>query len=374
MWRLRILAPVTVPVFLGERSYTIHIEAGALRTLDGLPESAFPGEIALVSNATLAPLVTDELARQLELRGQRIIRFDMGEGEKFKSLETASLAFDVLAEAGFSRRGAVWAVGGGVTGDLAGFVAATWMRGVSFVQIPTTLLAMVDSSVGGKTGVNHPRAKNLLGAFWQPVGVLIDPACLQTLSKRELSAGLAEVIKYGVIADADFFGWLEDNLDAILALDEEATTYAIQRSCEIKAEVVGEDERESDAVGRRATLNYGHTFGHALEALRAGDERGAWLHGEAISVGMTVEARLGMELGTIGQSEGEELLARQTKLFERAGLPTRAPDLDFEAAWRAMTLDKKNRGASVFFVVPTRLGEVVRVEANAETVRAVMSG
>lgn len=183
-----------VPVTLGERSYSICIDAGALGTLAGLPEAAFPGEVALISNATLGPIVTDDLARRLEERGQRVVRFDMGDGEKYKSLDTASRAFDALAEAGFSRKGAVWAVGGGVTGDLAGFVAATWMRGVSFVQVPTTLLAMVDSSVGGKTGVNHPRAKNLLGAFWQPVGVLIDPACLSSLPRRELSAGLAEVI------------------------------------------------------------------------------------------------------------------------------------------------------------------------------------
>ncbi len=363
---------MTVSVSLGERSYSIAIEAGALQTLAGLPDAAFPGEVALISNATLAPLVTDDLARRLEARGQRVVRFDMGEGEKYKTLETASRAFDALAEAGFSRKGAVWAVGGGVTGDLAGFVAATWMRGVSFVQVPTTLLAMVDSSVGGKTGVNHPRAKNLLGAFWQPVGVLIDPDCLYTLSARELGAGLAEVIKYGVIADAAFFGWLEENLDAILRGDGEATAYAIRRSCEIKAEVVGEDERESDSVGRRATLNYGHTFGHSLEALKAGDERGVFLHGEAIAVGMTVEARLGIEVGTIGRAEGEELLRRQTRLFERVGLPTRTPSLDFEAAWRAMTLDKKNRGGGVNFIVPSKLGEVVRVQATAEVVWGAM--
>ncbi len=368
------LAPVNIPVALGERSYEIHIEPGALQTLDGLPGAAFPGEIALVSNATLAPLVTDALAKQLEARDQRVVRFDMGEGERAKTLDTASRAFDALAEAGFSRRGAIWAVGGGVTGDLAGFVAATWMRGITFVQVPTTLLAMVDSSVGGKTGVNHPRAKNLLGAFWQPVGVLIDPLCLKTLPSRELSAGLAEVIKYGVIADAGFFAWLEESLDAVLAGNEAALTHVIARSCAIKAQVVGQDERESDSVGRRATLNYGHTVGHALEALKAGDERGVWLHGEAIAVGMTVEARLGIELGLMKPSEGEELLQRQTKLFERAGLPTIAPELDFEAAWRVMTLDKKNRGASVFFVVPTRLGEVVRVEADKEQVRAAMNG
>ncbi len=363
---------MNIPVALGERSYQIHIEAGALLSLDGLPGAAFPGEIALVSNATLSPLFTAALARRLEERGQKVLRFDMGEGEGAKTLATASSVFDAFAEAGFSRKGAVWAVGGGVTGDLAGFVAATWMRGVSFVQVPTTLLAMVDSSVGGKTGVNHPRAKNLLGAFWQPVGVLIDPLCLKTLPRRELSAGLAEVIKYGVIADAPFFEWLENNLDSILALEGAATTRAIARSCEIKAEVVGQDERENDSPGRRATLNYGHTFGHALEALHVGDERGGFLHGEAISVGMTVEARLALELGTIEKAVGEELLARQTRLFERAGLPTRTPDLDFDAAWRAMTLDKKNRGAGVNFIVPKRLGEVVRVEATRGQLRAAM--
>jgi len=361
---------MNIPVSLGERSYDIYLEAGALDTLDGLPDAAFPGEIALVSNATLGPLVTDALARRLEARGQRVVRFEMGEGESAKTLETASRAFDCLAENGFSRGGAVWAVGGGVTGDLAGFVAATWMRGVSFVQVPTTLLAMVDSSVGGKTGVNHPRAKNLLGAFWQPVGVLIDPTCLRTLPKRELSAGLAEVVKYGVIADADFFAWLEENLDPILAGDEAATTHAIARSCRIKAQIVGDDERESDASGRRATLNYGHTVGHALEALKAGDERGVWLHGEAIAVGMTVEARLGIALGTLSKTDGEELISRQTRLFQRAGLPVRVPALDFEAAWRAMTLDKKNRGGAVHFVVPTRIGEVIRVEAGKKELGA----
>ena len=363
---------MNIPVTLGERSYEIHIEPGVLETLDGLPDSAFPGEIALISNATCAPLFTDALALRLEQRGQRVIRFDMGEGERAKTLATASLAFDALAQAGFSRSGAVWAVGGGVTGDLAGFVAATWMRGVSFVQVPTTLLAMVDSSVGGKTGVNHPRAKNLLGAFWQPVGVLVDPLCLRTLPRRELGAGLAEVIKYGVIADAPFFNWLEDNLDAVLVGNEAATTHAIARSCEIKAEVVCQDERESDGSGRRATLNYGHTFGHALEALKAGDARGSFLHGEAIAVGMTVEAKLGVQLGTISQAQGRDLIARQTRLFERAGLPTRVPELDFEIAWRAMILDKKNRGAGVNFIVPSKLGEVVRVEADQELLRGAM--
>jgi len=349
---------MTITVHLGERSYPIFIESGALQSLDKLPAAALAGEVALISNPTLAPLYTNPLQAQLEALGQRVTRFEMGDGEAYKSLDTAAKAFDTLAESGFSRQGAVWAVGGGVTGDLTGFVAATWMRGVSFVQVPTTLLAMVDSSVGGKTGVNHPRAKNLLGAFWQPVAVIIDPDCLKTLPKREFAAGLAEVIKYGVIADADFFGWLEENLDAVLQLEPQALEYIIARSCQIKADVVGEDERESDSVGRRAILNYGHTAGHAFEATT---KYGELLHGEAIAIGMTIAARLAIALGTIEKSEGEELLRRQTILFERAGLPTKTPaGSDFEKLWAAMTLDKKNRGDGVNFVLPSRLGEIVR--------------
>jgi 3-dehydroquinate synthase len=357
-----------VPVSLGERSYPIHIAPSALQNLPALPATALPGEIALISNAALQSLFGENLVRNLENLGQKVTVFEMGDGEGFKSLDTASRAYDALSEAKFSRRGAVWALGGGVTGDLAGYVAATWMRGVSFVQIPTSLLAMVDSSVGGKTGVNHPRAKNLIGAFWQPAAVVCDPDCLQTLPPRELRAGLAEVIKYGVIADAEFFGFLEDNLDAALALDAQVLSHIIARSCQIKAEVVGQDERESDSIGQRAILNYGHTAGHAFEAV---GRYGELLHGEAIAIGMTTALRLAVTLGTIEKSAGEELLARQTRLFERAGLPTEAPpNSDFDLLWAAMALDKKSRGASVNFILPTRLGEVKRVEnVAAEAVR-----
>ena len=360
---------VSVP--LAERTYPIHIRSGALAQLPQLPDAALPGEIALLSNHNVAPLYADKLIAQLEKLGQRVTRFDMGDGEQFKSVATMEAAFDALASARFSRRGAVWALGGGVTGDLAGFVAACWMRGVPWVQVPTTLLAMVDSSVGGKTGVNHPRAKNLLGAFWQPQAVVIDPDCLQTLPPRQVRAGLAEVIKYGVIEDAEFFGWLEANLDDVLALEPTAMEHVIARSCEIKALVVGQDERESDGVGRRAILNYGHTVGHAIEAV---GEYGALLHGEAIAIGMTVEARLAMQLGTISQSEGDELLERQTRLFVRCDLPTRVPEgLQWDELWSAMALDKKNRGASVNFVLPRALGEIVRIEGVSEdAVRAAI--
>ena len=354
---------VTVP--LAERAYPIHIQSGALSCLPDLPDAALPGEIALLSNASVAPLYADKLTAQLEALGQRVVRFDMPDGEQFKSISTMEAAFDALAAARFSRRGCVWALGGGVTGDLSGFVAACWMRGVSWVQVPTTLLAMVDSSVGGKTGVNHPRAKNLLGAFWQPQAVIIDPDCLQTLPPRQLRAGLAEVIKYGVIDDAQFFGWLETNLDDVLALAPDALAHVIARSCQIKAQVVGQDERESDGVGRRAILNYGHTVGHALEAV---GEYGALLHGEAISIGMNVEALLAMQLETISHGAGAELLKRQTALFERCDLPTRVPPhLEWSQLWAAMALDKKNRGASVNFILPSRLGQMVKVENVSES-------
>ena len=353
---------VTVP--LAERAYPIHIESRALSQLPALPDSALPGEIALLSNRAVAPLYADKLAAQLEARGQRVVRFDMLDGEQFKSVATMEAAFDALAQARFSRRGAVWALGGGVTGDLAGFVAACWMRGVNWVQVPTTLLAMVDSSVGGKTGVNHPRAKNLLGAFWQPQAVIIDPDCLQTLPPRQVRAGLAEVIKYGVIEDADFFGWLEENIDDVLDLKPDALTHIIARSCEIKALVVGQDERESDSVGRRAILNYGHTVGHALEAV---GEYGALLHGEAIAIGMTVEARLAIQLGVIDDDAGNDLLERQGQLFERCDLPTRVPEgLNWNELWAAMALDKKNRGSSVNFILPVNLGEMVKIENVGE--------
>lgn len=340
---------ISVP--LGERSYQIKIETGALQTCG----DAWSQEIAILSNEAVAPLYADAIAARLK-DSHRVLQFNAPAGEAYKSLEWTSRAYDALAKNRFTRRGAIVAVGGGVVGDWAGFVAATWMRGVSFIQVPTTLLAMVDSSVGGKTGVNHPRAKNLIGAFHQPLEVIIDPLCLQTLPPRELRAGLAEVIKYGVIADADFFVWLEQNLDAALALDANVLEKIIARSCEIKAEVVGEDERESDAIGRRAILNYGHTAGHAFESIGA---YGELLHGEAIAIGMTVAAHLSKILGTLPDNEADELIKRQTRLFERAGLPTQVPQHMSETdIFNAMALDKKSRGDKLNFILPTRLGHV----------------
>jgi 3-dehydroquinate synthase len=355
-----------IQVPLGERSYEIRIAPGLLQTCG----AQWPLELAVLSNEAVAPLYADALAARLT-KGRRVVQFNAPAGEAYKSLEWTSRAYDALAENGFTRRGAVVAVGGGVVGDWAGFVAATWMRGVPFIQVPTTLLAMVDSSVGGKTGVNHPRAKNLIGAFHQPSEVIIDPLCLQTLSPREVRAGLAEVIKYGVIADAEFFTWLEDNLDAALNLDMAALEKIIARSCEIKAEVVGEDERESDAIGRRAILNYGHTAGHAFEAITS---YGELLHGEAIAIGMTVAARLAKLLGTLPQAEADDLLQRQTRLFERAGLPTQVPaDAKEDDVFAAMALDKKSRGKALNFILPTRLGHVEKfADVPHDAVRAAL--
>lgn len=365
-WR-KILDMASVAVHLGERSYKIAIAPDSLLSFDALGRD----EIAILTNETVAPLYAEPLANRLRERGAKVLVFAAPAGEANKNLDWTSRAYDVLAEANFTRRGTVVAVGGGVVGDWAGFVAATWMRGVDFIQIPTTLLAAVDSSVGGKTGVNHPRAKNLIGAFHQPAHVLIDPSVLSTLPARELRAGMAEVIKYGVIADAEFFAWLETHFDDALRLEPAAIEHIIRRSVEIKAEVVGEDERESDASGRRATLNYGHTVGHAIEATT---EYGTHLHGEAIAIGMTVAARLALELKTIDGAEGQELWQRQTRLFERAGLPTSVPaQSTFERLWAAMALDKKSRGKAINFILPTRLGSVERfADVDAETVRRAL--
>lgn len=348
----------TVPVALAERSYNIQIESGALSRLASSEVLSPFSEIAVLSNETVAPLYAEQLVTDLRAAGKRVLLFNAPEGETSKSLEWTSRAYDALVEFNLSRRGLVIAVGGGVVGDWAGFVAASWMRGVAFLQVPTTLLSMVDSSVGGKVGINHPRAKNLIGAFHQPVGVVIDPDTLHSLPPREVRAGLAEVIKYGVIADADFFSWLEMNLESALALEPRTLEKIIARSCELKAEVVGEDERESDAIGRRATLNYGHTIGHAIEANTA---YGEYLHGEAIAIGMTAAAHLAHALKICENSQ--ELIERQTALLQRAGLPTQLPEnLSFAQLWDAMLLDKKSRAGKVNFQLPTRLGRIEKVE------------
>jgi 3-dehydroquinate synthase len=346
----------TVHVALGERSYDIFIEDGMLPRLIEVLKPF--DEVAILSNETVVSLYVQPLQAALRLFGKRVLVFSAPEGEQSKSLEWTSRAYDALAEFNLSRKGVIVAVGGGVVGDWAGFVAASWLRGVAFVQVPTTLLAAVDSSVGGKVGINHPRAKNLIGAFHQPIAVVMDPQTLSTLPTRELRAGLAEVIKYGVIADARFFAWLEENLEAALRLDDRVLEHIIARSCELKAEVVGEDERENDAIGRRAILNYGHTVGHAIEAVTS---YGEFLHGEAIAIGMEVAARLAKHLDIC--ENVDDLIARQTALFQRAGLPMQLPEnLHFHQLYDAMLRDKKTRDGKLNFVLPTKLGHVERVE------------
>jgi 3-dehydroquinate synthase len=331
----------TITVELEDRSYPIIIGSGLLGGDVDLGEYLAGGDCLIVSNETVAPLYVDKLKANLE--GRSIDVIELPDGEAFKTVETALMVIDKLAAGGANRDTTVIALGGGVVGDIAGFAAACYMRGVAFVQVPTTLLAQVDSSVGGKTGVNHSQGKNLIGAFHQPQVVLIDTASLGTLPKRELRAGLAEVIKHGVIADTDFFAWLEQNIAALLALETDAVAHAVQRSCEIKAEIVAEDERES---GRRAILNFGHTFGHAIEHCQG---YGEWLHGEAVAAGMVMAAQLsGIDAGDQQRLRG---------LIEAAGLPSSPPAMSAQAMLDAMRMDKKVLQKKLRLVLLERLGQ-----------------
>src|SRR5690348_10955360 len=305
----------TLRVELGSRSYPIVIGRGLLGERSLFEQHVPARDLLVVSNTVVAPLYLDALEACLQPR--RVVATILPEGESHKTLANVARILDVLVANRFGRDCAVVALGGGVVGDMAGFAAATYQRGVDFVQLPTTLLAQVDSSVGGKTGVNHPGGKNLIGAFHQPVAVIADTATLATLSDRELRAGLAEIIKYGLIRDAAFFAWLEQSMDLLLAREPSALAKAIRRSCEIKAEIVGRDEREQ---GERALLNLGHTFGHAIESVTG---YSAWLHGEAVGAGLAMAATMSRALGTLEADQVERLRA----LLERTGLPTVAPDV-----------------------------------------------
>ena len=350
-------------VELGERSYPILIGAGLLRER-ALLEQHVPGhDVLLVSNTIVAPLYQQRLTEALARR--RLVTAILPDGEAHKTLANVTRILDVLIANHFGRDSTVIALGGGVVGDVAGIAAACYQRGVAYVQAPTTLLAQVDSSVGGKTGVNHPGGKNLIGAFHQPVAVLTDTSTLDTLPARELRAGLAEVIKYGLVRDAGFYEWLHVNLERLLAREPAALAYAIQRSCEIKAEMVGRDEREQ---GERALLNLGHTFGHALEAATA---YGRWLHGEAVGAGLLMAAALSRACGTVRPEEVERLRA----LLERAGLPTGAPDVRAEALVDHMKIDKKVKAGRIRVVLLRGIGAAYVTgeypdAALAETVRA----
>ncbi|MEW6540188.1 MAG: 3-dehydroquinate synthase [Bacillota bacterium] len=340
-----------VTVNLGEsRSYPIFLGEGLLPGLGGeIRKRITGGRVLVVTNPTVWNLWGREVRFSLAEAGLAVHLAEIPDGEEHKTLETAARLYDRAFEAGLDRSSAVVALGGGVVGDIGGFVAATYMRGVAFVQVPTTLLAQVDSSVGGKVAVNHPRGKNIIGAFYQPVLVLADVGTLRTLPSRELRAGIAEVIKYGVISDAGFFGWLEDNLERLLEGETQALTYAVEMSCRIKARVVEADETEQ---GRRRALNYGHTFGHALEALSG---YRAYVHGEAVAVGMVAAAKLSVFLGLLDQAS----YGRIERLVRRAGLPADIPEsLSFEAVWDSMQRDKKTRDGRVVFVLPESIGRV----------------
>jgi 3-dehydroquinate synthase len=363
---MKAISTHIVPIALDERSYQIHIGTGLLAqasTFKNLPKAS---SVMVVSNTTVSPLYAKQLQDALAQRYPAVHQVVLPDGETYKNWETLNLVFNALLECGCDRKTLVIALGGGVVGDMAGFAAACFMRGVPFVQIPTTLLSQVDSSVGGKTGINHPLGKNMVGAFYQPLQVVCDIDTLQTLPDREISAGLAEVIKYGPIADMEFFAWLEENIGLLMRRDAVALAHAIRRSCEIKAHVVGQDEREG---GLRAILNFGHTFGHAIET---GMGYGAWLHGEAVGCGMVMAAQLSFQLGLVDAA----FVDRLRSLIVRAGLPVTGPVLDpRDNAGRYLELmqhDKKAEAGEIRFVVISGPSKASMQAAPQALVRSVI--
>lgn len=338
----------TLCVELGERSYPIYIGRGLLTRPDLYRQHIRGKQVMIVTNDTVAPLYLDQVRAALSpYQCEAVI---LPDGEQYKTLEVLNRIFDALLGRRFDRRVTLVSLGGGVIGDMAGFAAACYQRGVDFIQIPTTLLSQVDSSVGGKTGVNHPLGKNMIGAFHQPRSVIADTATLDTLPDRELSAGIAEVIKYGLIRDPAFFTWLEANMDRLLARAPDALAYAIERSCANKADVVAADEHES---GVRATLNLGHTFGHAIET---GMGYGTWLHGEAVGCGMVMAVRMSARLGWLNDAD----VMRTEALIEQARLPTRAPRaLDTARFIELMGVDKKVQDGKIRLVLLKTIGEAV---------------
>jgi 3-dehydroquinate synthase len=336
-----------VAIELGVRSYEIVIGRGLIAhesAWRGLPKAA---TALVVTNTCVGPLYADGVMSALRANHSRVLKVELADGEAHKSWPALNQIFDRLLEAGADRKTLLYALGGGVVGDMTGFAAACYMRGVDFVQIPTTLLAQVDSSVGGKTAINHPLGKNMIGAFHQPLRVVCDLDLLDTLPERELAAGLAEVIKYGPIADAVFLDWIESHLPALLVRDKTALAHAVRRSCEIKAAVVAVDERES---GLRAILNFGHTFGHAIET---GLGYGEWLHGEAVGCGMVMAADLSARLGLVDGA----FVTRLRQIVEGAGLPVRPPPLPADQFIELMRVDKKAQAGEIRFVVISGVGQ-----------------
>ena len=346
-----------VEVSLGERSYPILIGAGLLDRADSYAPYLAGKQVLIVTNDRVGPLYSDRV--QAALAGFEVRTLQLPDGEQHKTLQSYAAILDALLLHRFSRRATVLALGGGVVGDVAGFAAASYQRGAGFLQVPTTLLAQVDSSVGGKTAVNHARGKNMIGAFYQPRCVVADTATLATLPQREYLAGIAEIVKYGVIQDGELFAWLEAHVDQLLQRDAAALTYVIRRSCEVKAQVVAMDEREETDI--RAMLNFGHTFGHAIENTQG---YGAWLHGEAVAAGMVLAADLSVRVGWLAADEARRIRG----LIERFGLPAIPPDTSGESSQRAafmaaMSLDKKVTDGRIRFILARQIGEVAVTDA-----------
>jgi 3-dehydroquinate synthase len=348
----------SLSVALGSRTYPIHIGAGVLARADLYRPYLGGGSVAVVTNPTVASLYLAKLKQALQ--GARIVEIVVPDGEQAKGWQTLETVFDALLAARLGRDGLMVALGGGVVGDLAGFAAAVYQRGIEFVQVPTTLLAQVDSSVGGKTAINHARGKNMIGAFHQPRAVVADVATLDSLPDRELRAGLAEVIKHGLALDEAFTRWLEGSIEKLVARDRDALTFAVRRSCELKAAIVATDEREA---GARALLNFGHTFGHAIES---GAGYGAWLHGEAVAAGMVMASELSMRLGHLQKAD----VARVRDLIRRAGLPVAGPALAPERMLELMAVDKKAAKGKVCFIVLEAIGRAaLRADPGEAPVR-----
>lgn len=355
----------TLNVALGDRSYPIHIGSGVVRQTELLLPHLVQPKAVVVTNDVVAPILLRSVAQRLRDEGVQVVEIVLPDGERHKDWQTLNTIFDALINNSCERNTTLVALGGGVIGDMTGFAAACYQRGAPFIQIPTTLLAQVDSSVGGKTAINHPLGKNMIGAFYQPKLVLIDPDTLESLPDRELRSGLAEVIKYGLIRDLPFLGWLENHLEELLRKDPAALEKAIYHACRNKAEVVSSDERE---LGERALLNLGHTFGHAIET---GLGFGQWLHGEAISAGTMMAIELSRLLGWLDQSD----VNRAEELFARAGLPVAGPALGGERYLELMQHDKKVQNGKLRLVLLKALGEAVVSDgaSSAEIGRAIES-
>jgi len=336
----------TLELELGDRSYPIHIGSQLIDQADLYKKHLKGSFTAVVTNQTVAPLYADRVVKTLESLGQKVRLVVLPDGEVYKTWETLQKIFDALLESGADRKSTLIALGGGVIGDMTGFAAASYMRGIRFIQVPTTLLSQVDSSVGGKTGINHPLGKNMIGAFYQPQAVIADLDTLKTLPPKELAAGLAEVVKHGAIADADFFSWIEKNIEPLNACEPKAMEHAVQRSCEIKSQIVALDEKEG---GVRATLNFGHTFGHAIEA---GMGYGEWLHGEAVGCGMVLAADLSVRTGRLTKDDFQRIKNLVTALK----LPSVPPKLGVSRYIDLMSVDKKAEGGEVRYILLDGIG------------------